>query len=410
MDELSEKALARVLQDAADAFGPPQGLQHEMEARLMAKIEYEGPLGQALHTPAIRKVWNMATLLKLAAVVAVVVGIAGAVVLLKPGGQIALADVAQSMAEARTASFTLHIGGPGVPEQNFDSLFLAPMKMRQTSTDGMSVVISDLKQGKILTITPSRQQATLIEMTGMPEEPGTLNLFEHIRQRVMNALQSPDPSVTPLGETTVEGRDAVGFRIQCPDCTITVWADVHSSYPVRVELVEGNATYTVSQVKLNVPVDESLFSLVPPQGYAVQTIQNDMSPPREQDLLNLLAVWTADMDGEFPPVLERHIIQQFMSRQKEKIKAAGQEPSEQDVRELQEKIMRMTRGGMFVANLPKESNWYYAGKGLKIDDGQTAVCWYQPAGATCYRVVYDDLSVRKVPADQVRALQVAVPR
>jgi hypothetical protein len=54
-----------------------------------------------------------------------------------------------------------------------------------------------------------------------------------------------------------------------------------------------------------------------------------------------------------------------------------------------------------VAKLPKESNWRYAGNGVKVNTPDMPIFWYRPAGSQMYRVIYADLSVRETTEDQL---------
>jgi hypothetical protein len=57
---------------------------------------------------------------------------------------------------------------------------------------------------------------------------------------------------------------------------------------------------------------------------------------------------------------------------------------------------------LFVARLPREeSNWRYAGNGVKINTPDTPIFWYRPAGSQMYRVIYADLTVREMAEDQL---------
>jgi hypothetical protein len=56
---------------------------------------------------------------------------------------------------------------------------------------------------------------------------------------------------------------------------------------------------------------------------------------------------------------------------------------------------------LFVATMPKESNWRYAGNGVKINSPDKAIFWYKPAGKELYRVIYADLKVRELPEDKL---------
>ena len=50
---------------------------------------------------------------------------------------------------------------------------------------------------------------------------------------------------------------------------------------------------------------------------------------------------------------------------------------------------------MFAATLPADSNARYAGEGVKYGDAGTAVFWYKMPGASNYRVISGDLSVKE---------------
>jgi hypothetical protein len=56
---------------------------------------------------------------------------------------------------------------------------------------------------------------------------------------------------------------------------------------------------------------------------------------------------------------------------------------------------------IFVVTLPKESNWRYAGNGVKINTPDTPVFWYRPAGSPMYRVIYADLTVKEMAEAQL---------
>ena len=63
---------------------------------------------------------------------------------------------------------------------------------------------------------------------------------------------------------------------------------------------------------------------------------------------------------------------------------------------------RIARGlGLFVQQLPADSDCHYAGKDVKYGDANTPIFWYRPEGSKTYRVIYGDLSVRDMSIDQL---------
>ncbi len=43
----------------------------------------------------------------------------------------------------------------------------------------------------------------------------------------------------------------------------------------------------------------------------------------------------------------------------------------------------------------------YAGNGVKLGEADKAIFWYRPEGAETYRVIYGDLSVKDVAAENL---------
>ena len=62
----------------------------------------------------------------------------------------------------------------------------------------------------------------------------------------------------------------------------------------------------------------------------------------------------------------------------------------------QRESLQLTRGLMFVMMMKPESDWHYAGKGVKLGDADTAIFWYKPEGSQMYEVIYGDLSIKKL--------------
>jgi len=77
-----------------------------------------------------------------------------------------------------------------------------------------------------------------------------------------------------LGEKDIDGRRVIGFRLVLSDpaSVMSLWGDPESGLPVRIEITTPkfpNAKTTVTDFKVNVAMDESLFSVEPPAGYEI---------------------------------------------------------------------------------------------------------------------------------------------
>jgi hypothetical protein len=56
---------------------------------------------------------------------------------------------------------------------------------------------------------------------------------------------------------------------------------------------------------------------------------------------------------------------------------------------------------LFIRFFKGQGEWHYAGNGVKFGDAETAIFWYQPEGSETYRVIYGDLSVKDVAAENL---------
>ena len=77
---------------------------------------------------------------------------------------------------------------------------------------------------------------------------------------------------TDLGTKQINGRKAVGFRLSYHGQDYGIWADARTGAPVRIEcertLRDGRkCSTTITDIKLDVELDESLFSFDLPEGY-----------------------------------------------------------------------------------------------------------------------------------------------
>jgi outer membrane lipoprotein-sorting protein len=320
------------------------------------------------------------------------------------GSASAFAEVVKPFLTARTATFKVTINVEGGPTQTGEGMFMEPGRLRQTSPDG-TVVITDLQQGRIVARTPSKKWAFVYELVNIQEEPGELNIFMEIRRRVLEAKETEDESVEFLGEREIEGRNAIGYHVEKPGVDVTVWADAETKIPIRLENTMGPTTYIMSEIVFDVELDEAQFGVGIPEGYTVHTLQMDCSEPSEKDLIEMFRIWSEHMDGNLPSSLDMSASMEFVRYQQAKMKKDGRDPLSPEMMgkmmEMQQTMMRMSRGGMFVQQLPADSDSHYVGKDVKFGDADKPIFWYRPEGSEAYRVIYGDLSIRDVTLENL---------
>jgi outer membrane lipoprotein-sorting protein len=151
-------------------------------------------------------------------------------------------------------------------------------------------------------------------------------------------------------------------------------------------------------IKFGVKLDDSLFSIDPPEGFALETI----APPEitEKELIEWLGIAAQMNDSSFPDsVIPLAVSTEKLHRIMNAKAPESLTPLEKKIRERFDLGDRVHFHPIrrFVSHTGGDS-WVYLGKGVKLGEKERIVCWYKPADAKTYRVVYGDLSVKNVAA------------
>src|SRR6266550_8241288 len=158
-------------------------------------------------------------------------------------------------------------------------------------------------------------------------------------------------------------------------------------------------------------LDESLFRLDPPADYTVETRTRS---PRynltEKEMIDFLGILADYNDQTFPERQElagvfsdgRHT--KTMEKPKEERTVAEQKFVEtlghyMEANQSDRPIGLNDPVGYFLHQSTVENSFRYLGKGVKLGDTERIVCWYKLKGATAYRVVYAELSIRDIPPE-----------
>jgi len=177
----------------------------------------------------------------------------------------AYAKVLEQIRNAHTAEWTWTLKLDGNPDQKMKVLFMEPSCLRVSRIgDGEEVSICDLAKGKCLTLTQKDRKFFEIDLVNMPLDIAGVNFIEKLRT-------IPERKAEFLGEREMDGKTVKGFRISKAGRETIVWADTTNSNLVRVEINISQAPEThleMTDIQMNVPVDQSLFSLTPPEGYS----------------------------------------------------------------------------------------------------------------------------------------------
>lgn len=304
------------------------------------------------------------------------------------------ADVIEMLQNARTLAYTLVTQTNGGAGQTISTTwqYKEPCFLRTTTRGGHVTVIDGL-QGKQMSLVP--ENMTYIEGEFEMSEVQGDDAFDEV-----NALRAlPAQADEELGEKSLGGRSVQGYRVTAGDASITVWIDKETRELVQVEKEYASAPGMNSVMKdfqFDVNLDDSLFALVPPEGYtkSATLVANNMGS--EETFVTFLRYWSTELtkDQSFPPIVIGPQLSKVMIDMVRQGKFHNDKLNEVDPQEMYEAFL-------WVAQLPKESNWRYLGAGKTYGDPEMPIFWYRPVGQDHYRVVNADLSIKQVLAEDL---------
>jgi outer membrane lipoprotein-sorting protein len=298
---------------------------------------------------------------------------------------VAWAEVSQHILNAQTAVLDIIVGdeeagGPVIHDQ------IKGSRIRRTlSNMENDVSIIDLEAWRVLALTVSEKKAAYIDLKGLPSMP---NYMDTLRNLISELQEIPDFEVEELGTQEIDGQEAIGFLARHPRAEITIWADPETALPIRIEQVGGKLKVICKNVKFDVPMDESLFSMEVPEGYTLQEEELDLLGSTEEDFIEGLRILAELFDGQFPDGVA---VEDYL-RQAPLIEGKIKELGLSDEEEIGWG-MKLSRHLLFIRFFKGQGEWHYAGTGVKLGDAQTPIFWYQPQGSETYRVIYGDLRV-----------------
>ncbi len=347
-----------------------------------------GNLRESVNTISIWRTIMKSPIMKITAAAAVIVVLIIGISRLGDSSGVAWAEVSQHILNAKTAVLDIIIGdeeagGPVIHDQ------IKGSRIRRTiSNMEDEVCIIDLEAWRILSLTVSKKKAAYIDLKGLPSMP---NYMDTLRNLISELQEKPDFEVEELGKQEIDGQEAVGFLARHPKVELTIWADPETALPVRIEQTGGQMKVICKNVKFDVPMDESLFSMEVPEGYTLQEAELDLLGSTEEDFIEGLRILAELFEGQFPDgvAVEDYLRQApIIAGKLKELGLSGDEEIEWG--------MKLSRHLLFIRFFKGQGQWHYAGGGVKLGDAETAIFWYQPQGSETWRVIYGDLRVEDV--------------
>ncbi len=309
--------------------------------------------------------------------------------------------------------------------------YKAPGLYRNVSLDDngqvRSIDINDTVHRKRLLLVPREKRATLFHL----REP----MFDP-RGPFAGALETirKEKDLQWLGKKRIAGREANGFRHSFwfepynAHWSYDFWTDAETKRLVvyqipgvdildpdkvyeRPTMLHGVSGHIQHSIVFGAELDDSLFSLEVPGGYALE-----VKRPREiteNDVIEYLGILAEYFDNTFPdsPLDWNHGAESDRFAKLERKPRQQRTPAQNRLVEYRQQWFDVPGLGplhVFVhpEHYPRdqhivEGSWKYVGKGVRLGDKDRIVCWYRPKGSRNYRVVYGDLSLKDVPPEDL---------
>ncbi len=389
----------------------PDGPSPEALARTLAAVE---AAASSTKTPFFPRRRAMFAGLKIAAALLAAAG--GVVLVTNPfpaGAAVTFAEVAGKIQKAHTLAYTQTGRVPDLPNlPPVRLLFKAPGHLRcETVPASGSVIIIDMQEARRLVLKPAAKSAVLLEgrLPGEPK-PGSQDFAAASVEGIRKLAEKQGEAV---GEKPIGNVRARGFKVvQAPGYETTVWADPQTRLPVQLDVSSpyGDQTIhsTISDIQIDPDLDDSLFSLEPPQGYTVQRLsladaadKDDGSP--ETAIIKVLRLYAENSGGAFPKRIDDW--RGYGEAVKGKTLKAVPKSLEAEAIRM---AMLFARAQVFI--LDRKADFHYQPEGVKLGDGGKMLLWYKQKGKATYRAIFGDLHIADVPADQLPPAEKPQPR
>ena len=265
---------------------------------------------------------------------------------------------------------------------------------RTVSNVSHADIIIDLEQKKMLTLDHSKKMAVFIELGGLDD---LKNYIELVRNVVMRIEDNPKFEVETLGLQEIDEQTYAVFFAESNKESITIWANPETGLPLRIEQKTPNMTILCDNMEFDVPFDEARFSMQIPDGYVVQNSGIDLKGGNEEAFIESLRIWAEVIeDDRFPESIDlKDVVKVGMKFDK------GMKRINLTEQEQIELATRWGQGLLFLRFFKGQGKWHYAGKGVELGDSNAPVFWYRPKGSPTWRVIYGDLHVEDVGAEDL---------
>ncbi len=303
------------------------------------------------------------------------------------------AQVVEPILNAKTVVLDMIIGSEDSGMVMHEIVVGSRIRRTMSNMPNMTIII-DLDDAKMLGLDTAAKTAIYTDISG--DLGDRTRIFIKFVRQIITQLQ--DGQVEKLGEQEIDGQKAIVFVGKGQNEQVTIWADPKTAHPLRVDAKIGQElSFTMKNFEFDVNVDESLVSMEIPDGYTQQKNEIALGNATEEDFIESLRIWAKIIgDGTFPTAIGSESAMKDMPTLIQKVDAM--KVSEEEGTKIG---MSFAKGLLFHQILESQGQWKYSGAGVKLGDASKVVFQYQPQGSATYRVIYGDLSVKDVTAENL---------
>lgn len=313
-----KETIEKRLKKLGQAIAPDETLIENVMSRIDTKSIGESERIEKLSTKFIARRFIMNRFTKLAAaaviIIAVIIGIH------QFGGSIdvasvTFADVLENIRNSKTLTFMVR---PKEQEPPIMKVMVIDPYVSRFEFIGEQMPSAPIIGGQIWIIDTDKGKALILDTvkkTGkvypaQREMLDTYDAFRNFRDRV-------DFSVEEIGNRQIGDKQAIGFKLkkENENREITIWADPKTKLPILMEETYENAEgqimqHVITDIVFDAELDESLFSLRPPEGYKAKEIEYDPRVNRLKSAVNMDRIIKAcrkyvnEHNGQWPDSLQ----------------------------------------------------------------------------------------------------------
>ena len=363
---------------------------------------------------------------KLAAAAAIVIAVLFA--LNRTGEGVAWAQLVEHVEQIKTVAYRMNMtvkGMMGMPEDKsvdidmeaklaYDEGFVINSN---THADGEKITTKTyvlFADEAIVSVIPKKKAYLKMKLTG--------ELLDKMKKdngdpRTM-LKQTMEYEYTKLGRNTIDGITVEGIEVTDPamiagmfDTIVArLWCDVKTDLPVLMTM-KGSASdgdvvldMTLSDFNWDVKIDPA--ELVPdiPADYDLLVETEIGGGKGNEDLVGVLEFFSEMADGRYPSSLTgMTVVNEFV--QVLRAKFAGQEPGEEQMKEVMGKVVKLQTVGMTYSTMVQDGNEpaYYGDK--VTSEFPHAVLMRWKMSDNTYRVIFGDLSIKDVTPAKLTELE-----